>query len=353
MKKKKKNRTLPILAAVIVVLAVGYLILRGSNEKRADAEEAASLEAEEAAVITLNDMEELAHFTYESGGAVMAFYQEDGVWYREDAPDFPLEQSTVSGLAQKLQEVEATRRLTDPEERSSYGLADPAVTATATDGSGVTFTLFLGDAAGSDVYAAVEGSDEVYTVSGTLSSSFTYDWYALIRTEEIPYAEEDILRIKVETDGNTWEIRKEVTWEEADDGTEEEETEEESEAERTETVRWYRISEDGAAALVGESATAEILATDAAGLAVSECVNYKLEEDDWEAYGLADPVLSITVTYETEDGEEGDFTLLIGDQDEETGYYYGRSSLSDALNGWTSGSVEPLLELSYDTLAPQ
>ena len=80
-----------LLSAVIVILLACYLGLIWHNRSQEKAEELA--EEENAVYLTDISAAEVTALRYEAGAGETAFVKEDGTWYLETDPDFPLAQS--------------------------------------------------------------------------------------------------------------------------------------------------------------------------------------------------------------------------------------------------------------------
>lgn len=375
---KKKN--LIVLLIVFVALIVVYAATSAYSDYAQRKQEEQEQEESEANRIWITDIEEVREISYDNGTDSLAFVKEDEEWKYKDAEDFPLVQSYLTALEETVSHLEATRKLEGGDELEAYGLAEPAAMVTVTDSDGNETTLGIGNSVDSEYYLVVEGEDIPYTVSSTLYNEIQYSLYDMVEIEEFPDLSEDTLvSVEVTNESGTYTLeRLEVgtatladattadatdadaaTVSEAQTETEQEEieteadtqeqdqTETESEEEtEEETYAWY-LNENGKRFEIENESLCNTLLNDLYSLSFESCENYKGDETELEEAGLSQSDISFTVTYLDEDGEEAEFTVIVGTQkeqeeDDTSTVYYARFSDSQAINTLSDTVVEDI-----------
>ena len=181
----KQKKTMLIMVVVLAVLLVLYGGLKAWNS-HSDRQKKAKEDKEK---VSLVDVKSLKSFAYESGGSKMSFTKENGEWvYDED---------------------DAVRKLSDPDEKSDYGLDSPDYTVTYTAKDGTKGTIQIGNAAGDNYYAMIEDSDAVYTISGTLVSDLVFDLSSLTENDTLPsISSGNLKKVEVTQNGKTTTYKK-------------------------------------------------------------------------------------------------------------------------------------------------
>ncbi len=372
MTKKTKKRGLPILACILLVLAGSYVGLTKYLQVQEEEREAQESREEESSRRYVSQMEDITSIRYENGEIVMEFSKEEEQWVVTELPDFPLTQSYPEAIAAQLSSLEATRTFESPDALSDYGLENPSVLVTAEDGEGNRVTICVGNAYDSEYYAYVESDPStVYTIGSDLVEDTAYELYDMIELEEYPsLSEEEIVSVELTLPQGTFLIEKEIrevepsedestaqAEEESTAQAEEESTaqaEEESTAQteepETETI-WY-VSANGQSRQEMQTEAIEELLSILTAISIEDCVTYKADETQMEAYGLGGDAVILTVTYETgEESEAEESTavsvLSIGLLDEENEAYYVRLDDSTAVNRVAQSSLSGLMSLDF------
>ena len=162
----KQKETILVLAGILVVLSILYAGLHLYN-KSLEKKEAKEAEIDKVYVTNEEDIAEFSYTGTEEDGT-MSFVREDGEWYYAPDREIPLNQSTVQNMGDTLAVCQAVRELDEPDDWSDYGLENPQYTIILSDKEGAETTLYIGQTAGEDYYAAVKGSDKVYTVDSSV-----------------------------------------------------------------------------------------------------------------------------------------------------------------------------------------
>ena len=190
----KQKKTMLIMVAVLAVLLVLYGGLKAWNS-HSDRQKKAKEDKEK---VSLVDVKSLKSFAYESSGSKMSFTKENGEWVYDEDDGVRLNQSTIKSTAKEITGLTAVRKLSDPDEKSDYGLDSPDYTVT-----------YTGNAAGDNYYAMIEDSDAVYTISGTLVSDLVFDLSSLTENDTLPsISSGNLKKVEVTQNGKTTTYKK-------------------------------------------------------------------------------------------------------------------------------------------------
>ena len=189
----KQKKTMLIMVVVLAVLLVLYGGLKAWNS-HSDRQKKAKEDKEK---VNLVDVKSLKSFAYESGGSKMSFTKENGEWVYDEDDGVRLNQSTIKSTAKEITGLTAVRKLSDPDEKSDYGLDSPdytvtqcadynvkdlakygldeanriTVTATykdSTSGDKKTCTVYVGNVNGDNRYVQLKDSNMVYEVGSSI-----------------------------------------------------------------------------------------------------------------------------------------------------------------------------------------
>ena len=139
----------------------------------------------------------------------MSFTKENGEWVYDEDDGVRLNQSTIKSTAKEITGLTAVRKLSDPDEKSDYGLDSPDYTVTYTAKDGTKGTIQIGNAAGDNYYAMIEDSDAVYTISGTLVSDLVFDLSSLTENDTLPsISSGNLKKVEVTQNGKTTTYKK-------------------------------------------------------------------------------------------------------------------------------------------------
>ncbi|MCD8021510.1 MAG: DUF4340 domain-containing protein [Lachnospiraceae bacterium] len=368
----KKSIKLIAGLLVICVLCGVYFGLRYYNQVTEEAEEAAA----EGETILEVDTSTLTAISFLIDGEEVSFTrQDDETWQKDDDETFPVDGDALLTALSELSELKSLRTLTDIEDVSEYGFDDPQNLITLTDEDGEQTIINIGDnnaSTGNDYLMLNEDETTVYTISTDLVSSFSDDIYDYAESEELPTLQASaIVGISVETaDGGSYDLYIDdaiwmVSGVNADEDTEVEVT-----------------AEELLAGVEADADVADDLTSTLAGLSYVDFLDHNC--DDFSEYGLDEPAVTLTITYEeevesdetaadeTETEEDADdedeseteteeevetvektITFYIGDTDS-SGYYYVRLEGSSEVHTFSSSVVSTLLEYSaYDLVAEE
>ena len=322
MKKKSKWNRMIYLAVIFALLLLLYLFLKNRNEK---AEEAESSGMD---VIQM-DASSIVNFSFKIGDNFAEFSKDVDEWKNQEDSEFPVDQEAVETLLNDLLSFTAKRKLEAVDGLSEYGLEDPSNTIRLTDESGTETEILVGSRNQStgDYYVSLaEAPNTVYVTASDLSSILPGSVMELAESEAYPaVSSSDIVEIQVKKARGSYTLAYEE-----------------------EEANWSVTGEDGIS-YSAEYQQVSSLASTLSGMVYSGLMDYNAE--DLSVYGLDQPAAEIYIRYKEEIEEEEEepetveknFTLYVGNQDE-NGNYYVRMEGSGQVHRVSSESLSSALE---------
>ncbi|MDD3339859.1 MAG: DUF4340 domain-containing protein [Lachnospiraceae bacterium] len=181
----KKNKSLLLLLALLVVLGGCYFGITRYQTYKADQESAAEEAEAEANEIKYTSFDSVTSIKTNVSGEELSFSLKDDSWVYDGDNDFPLTQSYLTTMANDLCYSVATRELENPDALSDYGLETPQYTITASDGT-TTTNLHIGNATDDGYYMTVDDTGKVYTIGSTLITDTGYALDDMITLDTFP-----------------------------------------------------------------------------------------------------------------------------------------------------------------------
>lgn len=310
------------MLALLIVLAVmlgGYYAVKQSNQTTSVSETSGTFD------LTAKTADDLTGISWTTGDTTLAFtLNDEGEWITTDTPAWPVDQSAVQTLADKLLALQGTRKLEAVTSLADYGLDTPTMTVTATWKDASTTTYSMGDATpfADGYYLKLSTQDDViYTIATSLSTTFNKTQKDLVAMEEIP----TISEVSSITVGTTFAAVKK--------------------SEST-TVNPDQLWYDAATDEPLTASKVEALVSAAKGIAWDELVSAAATEDELTTYQLDDAHATvITLTGD----EDASLTLLIGGEDAE-GNRYARLPDSSMVYTVEADDVSSLLSANSDDM---
>ena len=306
----KRGKKMILLLGLLCVLLGGYAILGQMDETTTVSETKGSypLWADGKTVSSLKWMKDGKEFAFSMG---------ESVWMKDGDSTFPVNQTAVENLADRIKNLTAVSELTDVTKPEDYGLDDPAFAVTVRDESGSETVYTMGDQTPFEdgYYLSVSDNDHIYVIESSLASVFNKTLTQLATMETMPEVT-TVTRMSV---GDTLD----VTYNE-------------------EALAWT------------DTATGEILDTDAVAdlveaaqnLTWSELLATSAMDDELSAWALDD---AQAVTLTLYNGNTAERTLLLGGTDDE-GDRYARLPDSRMVYTFYGSDTDDLLSASVDTL---
>lgn len=260
----KRGKKLMGLLAVLVALIGATLVATSLNPEKEETEE------ETGTVVFTLDGDSVTALSWDYSEELE--FVRDGDW--EYAPDaaFPLDESYIDAALSTLAEVTSFKTIEGAENLDQYGLEVPICTITVT--AEETYTLAIGEetSMGGQRYFST-GDGNVYLVDESVMDPFSYGLYDLLKLESIPSMTE-VVGMTLDCDTQSYEItyREDSGLTYAD-----------------EEYVWYM----GDTAL--DTELTQALLETVTDLSWTECVDYNAT--DLSAYGLDDPMATVTIRY--------------------------------------------------------
>ncbi len=271
-----KGKRLIALCLLLAVLCAGSMALSRYNERQETAQEAET-DADET-VLALEDVQRI-DVAFE--GERVSMRRDGDTWVDGDDPDFPLDATYPEQMASALEQITSARSVTG--DLAEYGLDEPQLTVSATDGAGEETTLFVGDenAVTGLYYARLDGSETVYTIASSDVSPFMRTRYEMIQDEAFPTISADsVTRVELTAaEAQRTLVHLEDGWPQA----------------YSASFTWFEPTEEGGLAVV-DADGAESWLSSALNVSYLGTVAYDATDADVTACGLDAPAVTLEIT---------------------------------------------------------
>lgn len=319
-----------LFAAVLIVLSVRYRAARAADGNTDQTDPQTTAQTAQSVYTALS---------YNNGSATLSFaLDENGVWYWESEPDFPLNDETIQTILALLNALKPQQTLEMPEDLSEYGLDDPHASLTATTEEGAALNIAMGNSTtdGNSYYATINNdADHIYIIADTLYLAMRKPVYEMCTLPELPTLTEDSM-IFVKLQGP--------------------DTESEEGIKRGNTTILTAVqSEDGVTtwrsggANVADTADVQALLEDLTALKVSQCVDFKPSDEAVSFCGFDHPAI-LTISYKGSSGADALFCMYIGNQNMDGTGRYVRFEEEAAIYLLDLSLLDPMMRLAYQGL---
>ena len=306
----KRGKKMILLVGAFCALLGSYSLLGQMNETTTVSETKGNypLWIEEKTVSSL---------AWTQDGEALSFSMGESVWMKADDAAFPVNQTAVQNLADKIEKLTAISELTDVTKPEDYGLAEPAFTVTVKDETGSETVYAMGDQTPFEdgYYLSVTGSDNIYVIESSLATAFNKTLTQLATMESMP----EVTGVTRMTVGNTLDVSYDK-----------------------ELSAWM----DTATGEVLDSDAVSDLVQTAQDLTWSELIATSASDDELSAWAIDDAQAVKLTLY---NGDTAERTLLLGGTDDE-GDRYARLPDSGMVYTFYSSDADDLLEAGIDTL---
>lgn len=219
------------------------------------------------------DTESVTALSWEYAGNTFSFHKSGGKWIYDTDENFPVNEDKIESLLSQFTEFGASFVIEEVDDFGQYGLSDPLATISVTAGE-ESYEVNLGDYSTMDAQRYVSvGDGKVYLVKHDPLDDYDLTISDLIQNDEIPvltsatgiqFSGEETYTIDYEEESSHTYCAEDVYF------TEEQPLD-------TSLVKSYlqKIS----------------------ALSLNDYVSYNATEEELQAYGLAEPELSVTVDY--------------------------------------------------------
>jgi hypothetical protein len=298
--KKKKNKLVPLLAAVLTLAVLGgvYALVLADNARKAA--EAAAEEAAKNAKIMLAEYKntDVRFVEYSYEGEVIRLENKNDFWYNADDNTFPLSQTQPASMASALATIAADRLVEESaSDFATYGLDEPYayIYVKYSDNTGMKMVFGDLNSFTGSRYMNIDGTGKVYLVQTGLLDYFKYTHNDLMTHDTVPPIEftalKEIIVTNLSEDGKTSVLRYYKETPAAADT-------EESPAETTADEVWILESDSGEPAEIDKDTVRELLES-VTGLSLVNCAAYNVRDDETlRKYGLGSAAAkTVTVKY--------------------------------------------------------
>ena len=290
---------------VPLLLCLLCLLLSGCGKKQTESNAAEPLPTQK-----VNSL------LYYNGSTTLRFASnEDGKWVWSDGEKFPLDDSTVRQIVDRLPEILAAEPKTDVTDLSACGLAEP--TCYLTVGSDdETRTLYFGNRATSGSwYMRVADSSGVYQIPDDFKQLLDQDIYDMAVLPTLPELTEDMVTFIGVS--------------------------------RSEEENTYLLHADGAWKSNGKDVAdmAKRILSELESMELERCVDYFPADGVSELCGLTEGATKITLKYVNSVGSESELLLTVGGLMETEEGYYLTVGESDAIYCMRQSPLRTLLSL--------
>ena len=289
----KEKRLITILSIILAVLCAAVLLVLSVRYRAAQAAKAEDNQTSAADIAQAAQSDYIA-LSYNNGTTSLSFaLNEEGAWYWESEPDFPLNDETVQSILALLKALKPQQTLVPEGTMESYQLDDPHAYLTVADAGGTTTTLTFGKTTtdGTSYYALKNGDEStVYIYDGALMEKMAVPIYSMMELPVLPALTGKTL----ESITFSGEVSTVLTAQRA-----------EGSAEAT----WR-----SGGANVTDAPAVQGLLGELEMLTLTRCVDYKPTDEAVSLCGFDAPAAQVEAIYRTESGAELSFSLTVGAQ---------------------------------------
>ena len=280
----KRTTKLLVLGGVLLALCIAFVAVLGIEQKQEN------IRAEEAVILSLSagDIQSIA---WDTDGEGLAFHRDGEGWVYDDDAAFPVSTDAMEKLLANFDALSSAFVIENVENYGDYGLDDPQTTITFTTAD-ATHTLHLGDFSAMDQQRYLDmGDGKVY----------------LMQEDPLDYVDLALGDLLAHDDSPTFPTVQSITLSGAENYTILCQPEEGSAV--TDDV--YFAQRGGKLQVLNDEYVTELLNT-LTLLELSDYVTYSATEEDLAACGLAEPALTVTVSYQDGEDVQQTFTVHIG-----------------------------------------
>lgn len=329
----KTKAKLLAMAAALAVLGGAWVLAESMAGEQTAREAAAVRSTPEHMDLSAGTAEDIRGMSWNFGGETISLVRdgESSVWVKQGDTDCPIDSEAVESLAAAAASVKARSSISHVMDYEQYGLAEPVLTLTVTtEDHAVTYDVG-GRTLDGEYYIRVDGSDTVYTETGTLLPAFGVTLDELIAMETVPEDIGEVTGLSVATDVTAYELKY---------------TKESSGQWSGGASKWFVTL--GEETLPLEEKQAQMLCANVTEIEFLELVEWHGENP--EAYGLDMPQGTATVTYTARDGGQRTFSLEFGDYTD--GNVYVRMGGSPRVYTAVGSSLDGLMYPDWEAMAP-
>lgn len=293
----KRGSKLIALAAVLAV-ALGVYFGVTAAVKKDEANKATLAAQTNSESLAVGDYDAIDAMDWTYGGVRVTLERDaDGRWVCPDEPNCPIDQTKAAQMQSAAAAVMGEVYVEGAESLSDYGLEEPELELTVRAGESERhYTVGAYSELAGAYYMTIDGGTDVYMENGGLTGAFWYDLENLVAFETAP---DDIARytsISVVSGGESYILER---------------VDEPLSVSYTDAFEWFDKSADGNYTPL-DTAAVEALCDQAANIEFTACETWNADAETLADYGLDAPQGTVTIGYETENGEAGTLALEFG-----------------------------------------
>lgn len=293
-----KKRIIVFSGLILIILALSiFCVIMGRDfENKTANEETASIkeveEKQETIVIDSTNLGDITSVMYQNQyGEFTLNKEESGEWYFDHDIYADVNQYKVSEMLEKVTKISAVKKIeSDMSEKENFGLDNPGmvITLKLINGEEKIYNIGILNEAKQGYYLNIQGENDIYFVRVGIYNSFDVKVVELIDKLNFPIVTgENIVQVEIIKNGENYII---------------------DEMSKLETF-------------IGS-------------IAVNDCWEIGVKDEDMTKYGLKPSIADVKVIYKDLDtGEEKNYVLHIGNISEETSEYF--VTKGDANNVYT------------------
>jgi hypothetical protein len=283
-----RSKKLYILLGILVVVCVITLIVSHTEQKKEE------IKNSDETILAI-PAEDVNSISWETEDVSFAFHR-DGTWIYDEDAEFPVDEDKMNTLLGMFEDFGVSFIIENVEDYGQYGLDDPVCTISLeTSDQSVKVELGGYSTMDSERYVSI-GDGNVYLVKTDPYDSFNIELSDMIDNDEIPDVTNATEIVYTAAESGDVVYDENLTGDAADDV-------------------YYLDGESAKKPLDTDNVTSYLRKL--TYLSLSDYATYKATTDDLVTYGLADPELSLVITYKDEDENEQSFELTLGrDEDQ-------------------------------------
>lgn len=330
----RERRIVTILTTIVLILAAALLIVLGIRFR--EWRDGGSSNSNTVSAGTVTDSGEYSALTYNNGSTTLSFTRDDGgVWHWTADEEFPLDDTVIREILELLTNWTPQQTLTEESAIAGSGLDESTSSLTATTADGKTTTVLFGKTTtdGTSYYVRLNGDlSTVYIIAGTLHDLMSTPIYDMYRLPELPVLAEANMR-SITIQGPAGE-----------DGTEGPLTV------LTAAAADGAVSWRSSGANVTDDLTVRALLEDLTAPKIAKCVDYNPSEEAVGICGLDAPEATVTITYTTEAGTDGELTFSVGARLPDKSGRYVQLNGESTIFLMETDMLDPLMRVASDGL---
>lgn len=193
--KKRQKTTLIILFCLNIIVYGAFGINLATGKNKTDTDET---------TISQTQLSDITTLSLSSDGETINLKEENGKWEDSDNPDTVINQSAALIVADKIQNLTASRLVSSDGDYSSYGLDNPVYTVTAGDGTNsVTYEIGNFNDSIGKYYVCEKDSPNIYAIYQSAAETIMASPISFIMAYDFDSVSSDNAKyIKISSNGN-------------------------------------------------------------------------------------------------------------------------------------------------------